>query len=230
VCDLSLATENLDMTDTLSATGAISYGWDATKRNLGVLLPLGALQLVVSSLGGGAGGEPITALLAQAAQVALAIGWWQIALRIHDGKPATLAVLGELSVGLFLQYFVATIFYGLAVAIGLVLLVVPGLVWGARYAFAPVAVVDERLDPVAAMKRSAELTRGVLAELWILALLLVGVNLLGLLALGIGLAVTIPISTMAVARTYRQLQARAAERGIAPAPEVVVGAPAEVAS
>lgn len=204
-----------------SPTEAIAYGWDATKRNVSVLLPLAVLQLVLSTIESSFAGMRSDAgglghLLAQAAQVALAIGWWRVALRLHDGVPVSLGALREVSLDEYLQYLVVIVAYALMVVVGLVLLIVPGLYLGARYALAPILVVDEKLDAIGALRRSAELTRGSIVELVVLGLLLVLLNFVGALALGVGLVVTIPISVMAAVRVHRRLREAAAVRESAP--------------
>jgi hypothetical protein len=67
----------------------------------------------------------------------------------------------------------AVIAVGIAVAIGFILLVVPGMIfWTMFYVAVPVCVV-ERLGPVASLGRSRELTKGYRWRIFGLALLLV---------------------------------------------------------
>jgi hypothetical protein len=69
----------------------------------------------------------------------------------------------------------------LGVAIGMVLLVVPGLLFGTYFGLAPVLVEVERRGPIKALRRSLELVRG---NFWIVAsvlfMTLAGVALLSL--------------------------------------------------
>ena len=79
-----------------------------------------------------------------------------------------------------------TLLVTLLVFLGLIVLVVPGLILGVMLLVATVACILEDRDPVAALQRSRELTRG---NRWrLVGLLLIVV----LLALGMGLAVAIP--------------------------------------
>ena len=59
-----------------------------------------------------------------------------------------------------------------------------------------------------ALSRSADITKGVRMDLFVFGLLIVGLNFLGLLALGVGLLVPAPISMVAGAYVYRQLDAQ----------------------
>jgi uncharacterized membrane protein len=66
-------------------------------------------------------------------------------------------------------------------------------------------VVDQELGPIEALKRSAEITQGVKGDLFLLGLALGGINLLGAVALLIGLFATIPTAMLATAFVYRRL-------------------------
>jgi hypothetical protein len=63
------------------------------------------------------------------------------------------------------------ILYGLIVAFGLVLLIVPGVGRPLKFGFAPFLAVDDGLDPLAALRESARLTRAVERKLLRFALL-----------------------------------------------------------
>ena len=56
--------------------------------------------------------------------------------------------------------FVIDVFYTLAVALGMVLLIIPGIWLAIRFAFAPWLIIVEEQAPYAAMRRSAELVKG----------------------------------------------------------------------
>jgi len=89
--------------------------------------------------------------------------------------------------------------------LGLIFLIVPGLYLALKYQFAPILVVDEKMGVMDAIKKSGEMTKGKLMDLFLLSLALLFINILGVLALGIGLLVSSPLSMLAYARVYRQL-------------------------
>jgi len=95
----------------------------------------------------------------------------------------------------FLPLFLTGLLTAALVGIGLVLLVVPGIYLLVGYAFASYLVVDRRLDFWQAM----ELSRRTVNPLWFnvfgLVLLLLLINLGGVLLLGLGLVVTVPLTT-----------------------------------
>jgi uncharacterized membrane protein len=60
----------------------------------------------------------------------------------------------------YLNIVLANLLVFAIVGIGMVLLVVPGIVFGCRLAFVPYLVMDRGLDPVAAIEKSWNMTRG----------------------------------------------------------------------
>jgi uncharacterized membrane protein len=93
--------------------------------------------------------------------------------------------------------------------IGFVLLIVPGIILSVALGFSSLLVIDKGLVPIAALKESARLTRGHRWDLFVLAVAVVGLNLVGLLALVIGLFITAPVSTIAMVHAFRTLQKNA---------------------
>lgn len=86
----------------------------------------------------------------------------------------------------WLSLIVATLVAGIAIMIGFLLLIIPGIFIAARLSFYPLIAIDERLGPMDALRASWERTRG---HFWLIFLswLLAGViTFVGLLLLLIG--------------------------------------------
>ncbi len=210
--------------ETFSTRGAIRYGWDTTLSNLKPLLliglvgaVLGALNSSLTSEGPNAAPRALLALAVQVLQVGITLIWIRTALRLHDGQPVDLRHPGSL-LGDFVSFLIASFLYGVLVAFGMVLLIVPGLYWGARYGLTTMLVADRKLDPMAAFRESARLTDGVKGDLLLFALVLLGVNILGAIPMGLGLFLTIPTSFLAAAHVFRLLQVRGRVRAGQPVP------------
>jgi uncharacterized membrane protein len=109
----------------------------------------------------------------------------------------------------FWKYLGASILLGLAVAIGFVLLIVPGVIFALMFLFTTFIVIDYELGPIEAMTESNRITRGHKWQLLGFGIVLTLINLLGVLALVVGLLVSIPVSTLAFAHAYRVLSGRA---------------------
>ena len=136
-----------------------------------------------------------------------ALGLAKIYLRFRDGEMPVFENLFDGLARLHI-YIAAMIILGIAVVMGLVLFVVPGIIFLLRLWFVGFVVVDERVGPLEAIQRSWDMTRGFTLDLFLLFLLLLGLNLLGAIALGVGLLVTVPISGLALAFIYRHLKPR----------------------
>lgn len=209
----------------LTISNTLTESWHITLKNYSVLISviaiLFAISLVfavfenvitnlehnistVSIIGVLVFAKIVESLLRFGIQNLTSIGYTQIQLNILDKKPANIAML-FMPEGLFWRYLATSIVYALITVGGLILLIVPGVIWAIKYQFALPLVVDKKLTLAQAIKKSGEITKGYKVWLFGLSLVLVGVNLLGLLALGVGLLFTVPLSGIAHIWVYRQL-------------------------
>jgi uncharacterized membrane protein len=93
----------------------------------------------------------------------------------------------------------------IAIGIGLIFLIVPGIFILAILFFVPYVVVDEKRGILQSLARNMELTKGIRLQLFLFILVLIVVNVLGVLALGVGLLVTFPVTYLASAYVYRRV-------------------------
>ena len=208
---------------------AIRFGWETTTQNLwffvGLLIVVGLLYFIpkvvtryLSSLlqftrgpFDNLGVQILAAspsfflgLAAWVLQFAAGIGLLRIILIFCDGAKAQFSDLFS-CFPLFFKYLFGSILYGLIVVGGVLLLIVPGIIWAIAYQFFSYLIIDKKMGPVAALKKSGQITKGVKWNLFLFGLLLAGINILGALALVIGLFVTIPTTMVATAFVYRKL-------------------------
>jgi uncharacterized membrane protein len=105
---------------------------------------------------------------------------------------------------LFIDAFLIGILTAIFTFVGLALCVFPALIVTAFYLFAYVFLVDRKLGFWEAMESSRRLVvQDLLGYIFFVFLLLL-FNLLGLLLLGVGLLVTIPVSVAAIAVAYKE--------------------------
>lgn len=102
-------------------------------------------------------------------------------------------------------YVVGGILYGLIVLGGLILLIVPGIMWALKYSQYAYLIVDKGMGPIEALKESGNITSGLKGRLLLMWLSIVGVIILGGLALVVGLLWAIPTAMIAWAYVYRKL-------------------------
>jgi uncharacterized membrane protein len=79
-----------------------------------------------------------------------------------------------------------------------------------RLWFLAFVIVDTKAGPLEAIQQSWDISRGRTMELLGFFLLLIVLNVAGLICIGIGLLVTLPISGLALAHVYRNLKPRVA--------------------
>ena len=114
----------------------------------------------------------------------------------------------------FLKFLGAFILLMLTIAVGFILLIVPGIIFALMFMFTTFIVIDREFGPIDSMKESRRLTYGHKWKLLGLSLLLVLINLLGLAALFVGLFVTVPISSLALTHAYRVLGGKVEPRPV----------------
>ena len=100
----------------------------------------------------------------------------------------------------------ASILYFLAIVAGLVLLIIPGIIAAIAFGFFQYVVVDKGVGPIESLKQSRTITRGARMKILLFALTSFGVTVLGFLFFIVGLLVAIPVTTLAGAWVYRQLE------------------------
>lgn len=196
---------------------ALQFGWQTVKQNFGFLLTLllisGVvyyLPSIVQGIVGKVDGLALSTIsllitiVFWPLQVAVSLGWMKIGLQFVDGKKSTVNDLFIYWRYLF-KYLVGGLVYSLIVVGGLILLIVPGIIWSIKFQFWPYFLVDKGLGPIAAIKASGKITQNVKWNLFLFGWLILFLNLLGALALLVGLLVTVPMSMFAAAFIYRKL-------------------------
>ncbi|MBD2034243.1 glycerophosphoryl diester phosphodiesterase membrane domain-containing protein [Leptolyngbya sp. FACHB-321] len=105
----------------------------------------------------------------------------------------------------YLPLFLVSLVSSLVIGIGLLLFLIPGLYLAVAYIFALPLVLERKMNFWAGM----ELSRKLISKQWFsflgFALVLVLLNLAGVLLLGVGLLVTIPLSACAIAAAYADI-------------------------
>jgi len=141
-------------------------------------------------------------------QWVVSMGLIKISLNFIDGAVSAIKTLFE-PWKLILRYIGSTILYVLIVIGGLILLIVPGIIWAIKYQFYVYLIVDKKMKVMESIKKSGEITKGSIWLLFLFGLAIVGINILGFLCLIVGLLATIPLSMVAYAFVYRRLLEKA---------------------
>ena len=109
---------------------------------------------------------------------------------------------------------------------GFILLIVPGIIWAIKYQFAQYLVIDKGYKPIEAIKKSGQITKDAKWSLLLLGLLSGLINVLGAIALVVGLFATVPTTMVAKAFVYRKLlehpEAETEPQSTSPTPPVPI--------
>ncbi|MFN3624860.1 MAG: DUF975 family protein [Hyphomicrobium sp.] len=209
---------------TLSIGDCISFGWETFKKRPWFLIGALLLAMLISALPGALGPQPeigpdgqiipqpltafevIISIISVVVSIFVALGLTTLALRAHDNVES--AQIADLwNPGPFWRFLGAHILTTIAVLLGLVAFIIPGVILGVGLSFVPYLVVERGLGPIEAIKESWRITKGHKWQLFLLLLALLGLNLLGFLALIVGIFVAVPISMIAFTHAYRTLTA-----------------------
>lgn len=203
----------------LSVGDAISYGWRKFSQNPGVwilmVLASFVIQVVLSFIFNGGDfsfsvdegastfgvwsiiGTVVTTVVGYLIQAAFVRG----ALSEIDGQKPAFGTF--LQVGAVGAVIVAGLLVGIATSIGFVLCILPGLAVAFLTWWTMQFVVDRNQDAITAIKSSFNAIKSNAGTLLLLALALVGINIVGALLCGLGLFVTIPVTIIASTYAYR---------------------------
>ncbi len=216
---------------------AIAFGWDKTNDHLKFFIPFVAvlivlvigLNMLVGSLQGSRGAYTLLNVVGTVIDVIVTLGLIKLSLDVaKGGVPSVKAVFSQTHH--FFRYFFASLLYALVVFGGLLLLVVPGVIWAIRFRYFGYAIVEKDMGILPSLKESYRLTKGHTWNLFVFALALFAINVLGFIPLGLGLLVTIPISMIAVAYVWHKLSTQVKGETIEVQPEELPIAKEEAAT
>jgi len=84
----------------------------------------------------------------------------------------------------------ANVVVGLIVGIGLLMLIVPGIIFACRLAFVPYLVIDREMELTEALNKSWEMTKGYGGQIFLMGIIAFFVVILGLIALFFGVIIS----------------------------------------
>jgi len=208
----------------LSIGDCIRFGWETFKTRPGILIGAFLLTMLIPSIPGmffpGPEFQPgvpppppsaaqfIELLVSIVLSLLVALGAATFALRAHDDI-ASVKISDLWNPEPIWRFLGAEILAGIIIFVGFLLFVIPGIIASLGLCFVPYVVIDRGAGPIDALKESWRITKGHKWRLFLLGLALVGINLLGLLALVVGILVSIPVSWLAITHAYRTLESGA---------------------
>jgi len=198
------------MQNTFKIKEALSFAWKKMLENFWFLVLLTLGFMVVAGLLDKSGSTRSLDVLSQLLGLILSyfamFTFVRLGLKIYKGHKPTWNDVIEFDLGLFGMYVFGAIIFTISYIVGFVLLIIPGIIVLVRFGFFAFAIIDNKLMPIKAIKKSLEMTRGQFWHLLGFGFVLGLINLLGALALGIGMLITAPLSIIATAYVYEKLK------------------------
>lgn len=170
-------------------------GWDLFSSDMGTFIVMGLIYLVI-------------VLVTSSSVVGefLFLGPLQVGIFLAFFKKIRGESVRIGDIGQGFTYFVAAVISSILISIftfvGFLLCIIPGIIVVALYMFTPAFIAEQNLDFWSAMEASRNTIKNYLLELVLLTLILFLLNLLGTLALGIGLIFTLPLSFAIIAVAF----------------------------
>ncbi|WP_438026111.1 hypothetical protein [Sorangium sp. So ce233] len=203
------------------AGDAASFGWERLKRDpaviIGAMFVVGLAAGFPNVIGGGIQaslaadapglGSAVQGLMQLVGLVIssyFAGGLSLLLLKVARGQPYS---FNDILAGgqWFLPILGAQLLTSIAVFVGAIFLIVPGVILGLGLSMTTMCIVDKNLGTIDAMKESWRITTGHKGGLFVYALLALALMLGGLLACCVGTIVAAPITALGYAYIYLRL-------------------------
>lgn len=206
-----------DSTVSFSNVDLYKNGWEVLKQSWKPYLSVGIVWLIIEVLAQSsldyvqkqdiASVSLLVSLASLALSVILNSGFIAVSLRIVREKTAEVSDLFSQK-PIWLNFFLAMLAYQLLIALGTLLLIVPGIYWALKYSQVLNLIVDKKVGVSEAFNLSGRMTQGILLKLFGFALIAIPLNIVGVLALGVGVFVTLGITAIAYILLYEKLLQR----------------------
>lgn len=212
---------------------SFKLGWEKTRANFWKVVGFAFVALVpsiiTSILNGIREGSDSVLIMIIATLLTIAfnvvaivigIGLMKIFLRMYDGEnPRAGEILS--TQGVFWKYLGGSILYALVVFGGIILFIIPGIVWAVKYCFTPIIIVDTKAGPITALKESGRLAQGTKWRLLGFMILSAIIVMAGYAIVLVGALVTTPIVLFAWVHIYRKLSSAKASLAETSSPQAI---------
>ena len=209
-------------TQKIQIGASLRQAWEIFKREWMVLVGFLVLSLAINVAIGSGGlqthvlphgagitttGSPLISLIGWFFGIFLGITGIAISLMVVRAQEISMeAIKAYFTIRTVVSYVVSSLLIALFVMVGLFFFIIPGIYLMLKYMFVTYIVIDKKMGPIDAMKESGRITYGHKWKLLGLIGVLLLINLVGLMALGVGILISAPLSMVLAAVIYVQLE------------------------
>lgn len=169
----------------------IRRGWEIFQENIGMFIGYTLITIAISVA---AAFIPFGSLLVSGP---LTAGFYIVANKISKGEPYEFGTFFK-GFDFFVPLLLWTLIGGIFIALGLVVLIVPGIYLAVAYTFVPLFIVFGKIEFWDGMEFSRKLVTKKWWNIFGFVLLLMLINMAGALAFLVGLLFTIPLTYCAI--------------------------------
>jgi uncharacterized membrane protein len=167
----------------LSIENVLQVGFNLFRKSPGIFIIYSILGIVALS-------NPISGLILGGPVIT---GYYIVSQLISHDRHVELPDFFK-SFDKFTPLLILNLLIALVVFIGLLLLIIPGIYFAVSYLFAHFFVWYYDVDPSEAIRLSRKTVSGNFGQILLLCLVLGGINLIGILAFGVGILLTLPFT------------------------------------
>lgn len=202
----------------LDVGSAIGYGWKKFTENVGpfVILMLAAFAAIVviafiqnlitpnnPSSFIGLIWSAVVGVVAYVLTFIAQTGVFRAGLGVTRGQAPSVSMLTQTDN--IVPYFLTVLLVGLGFFVGLVLCILPGIIWLILTAYAPILALDKGMDPIEAISTSINWVKDNFGKVFVILLVSYIVYVAGACLCGVGLLVSVPVALVAMIYSYRAL-------------------------
>ena len=201
------------MNNTLSVGSFIKFGWETFQKRGWFLVGTSFVIVILYLIAGFFNQNlqemslvhALSFIIYYLLTTLISIGVTSFSLKAHDNID-TVKIADLWHPQQYWQFLAAAVLTFIFTTIGFVLVIVPGIIIAMMLFFTQMIVVDRHLGPVDAMKESMRITKGHRWMLFWFSLAIVFICFLGIICIGVGLLVAMPIVMLAMVHAYRALE------------------------
>ena len=195
--------------------------WKHTKSQIWVLVGLfigfSILSMIVTLFGMPAQGSIVGRVIVQIVSLLIScifmLGYVKNIFQALDGEEPQFSAYGQQSRKI-ITYLIANILFSIAVCIGTVLLIIPGIYLYLRLQFFTAFIVEENCGIIESLQKSWNMTQGQTLPLFLLLLTMIGTAIVGCILFFVGFFVAVPLIYMMQCYTFRKLNTISTEEEV----------------
>ncbi|WP_462362168.1 hypothetical protein [Parabacteroides johnsonii] len=195
--------------------------WKHTKSQIWVLVGLfigfSILSMIVTLFGMPAQGSIVGRVIVQIVSLLIScifmLGYVKNIFQALDGEEPQFSAYGQQSRKI-ITYLIANILFSIAVCIGMVLLIIPGIYLYLRLQFFTAFIVEEDCGIIKSLQKSWNMTQGQTLPLFLLLLTMIGTAIVGCILFFVGFFVAVPLIYMMQCYTFRKLNTISTEEEV----------------